>query len=364
MGDEKASVDGALVLLADDDQASVDALRSALRAAGVRVVACRRALAGIQSLDFHRPSAVVVDPGCDGGRGWDLLREARRDGRVPVLALARDLDDAGRRTALAAGAHEVVAKPFDAEEIAARVIALVRLSRAEARSGPIYRHSDLVVDVAAHAVRVGGRAVELTPQQFAILRALCEAGGATLGRSQLLARIAGLDDEPASERAIDLHVTRLRRRLGDTRSEPRFIETVYGVGYRLASERAARPDDLADRSAEVLDAVAEPMLVVDASLTVRFANVAAERLLGQPRGALVGQRCGRILECRALAGQALDGPRCFGRAVLANGPVLRRVEAIVRGADGDLPVELSYGRAGEGGRALLAISLRPHLNGA
>ncbi len=353
-------MDASLVLLADDDQPSLEALRASLRAAGAQVIACRKAAPASQAIDFHRPNAVVVDPELEDGRGWDVLHAARRDARVPVLALERVPNETARRSALAAGAHEVVAKPFDADEVAARVLALVRLSRPDASRGPVYRHGELVVDIAAHSVRIAGRAVQVTAQQFAILRALCEAGGATLARSQLLARIAGLDDEPASERAIDLHVARLRRRLGDGRDRPRFIETVYGAGYRLAGETPHAATELSTSAPEVLDALPEPVLVVDATLTVRFANAAAERLLGKHRDAIVGRHCGEVLGCRAVTGDPLEGRRCLGRAVLHDGRVLRNVGAIVRGTDGELAVELSYGRAGHEGKAsLLAISLRP-----
>lgn len=355
-------MDDVLVLLVDDEPAA-DALRVALRAAGAQVISCRRAAPATQALDFHRPSLVLIDPECDGGRGWDVLRTAGRDARAPVIALERARGDTARRAMLASGAHECIAKPFQADEVAARVMALVRLSRPHPAHGPVFRRGDLVIDVAAHAVRVAGRPVVLTAQQFAILRALCEVDGATLARSHLLARIAGLDDLPASERAVDLHVARLRRRLGGGRE--RFVETVYGAGYRLAVAPQQPAADLPASPTELLDALTEPVLVVDGTLTVRFANASALRLLGKERDAVVGRRCGDVLGCRAAGGEPLEGPRCLGRAVLSNGGVLRNVGAIVRGADGDLAVELSYGKtARESGSPLLAISLRSRAPGA
>lgn len=355
-------LDPSLVLVVDDDEMSLERLRAALSAEGAHVIVCRRAGTAVTAVGFHRPSALIVDVSADSGHGWDVLREARKQGRIPTLVLDREVDFVGRRAVLAAGADEVVAKPFDAIEVAARVLALISRARPDERGGPVYRHRDLVIDVAAHEVRRAGNPIRLTPQQFAILRALCEAGGATLDRSNLLTRLAPFDDEPPSERSIDLHVSRLRRRLGDNPLEPRYIDAVYGVGYRLANG-ARTGDTLGDRASEVLDALPHALLVIDQSLKIRFANVAAERLLGSERGVFVGRRCGEILECKTCEGVSLEGPRCLGRAVLGGDGTLRDVPAIVRGPDGAIPVEFSYGKVKAEARdaALLTLTLRPRV---
>lgn len=349
-----------LVLLVDDEEAGLARLQASLSAEGAHVILCRRAAVALTAVGFHRPSAVVVDVGADSGRAWDVLREARKQGHIPALVLDREGDAVVRRAAFAAGADEVVTKPFDAGEVASRVMALMRRARPDEPTAPVYRHRDLVLDVAAHEVRVGGRPVSLTRQQFAVLRALFEAGGATLERSDLLARVAPFDDEPASERSIDLHVSRLRRRLGDDPLHPRYLDAVYGVGYRLASGGSGNGHDLGERAAEVLDALPYALLVVDPRFKVRFANVSAERLLGSERSAIVGKRCGELLECRTCEGASLDGPRCLGRAVLSGDGALRDVPAVVRGSGGPVPIEFSYARVkGEGDETLLTITLRP-----
>jgi len=162
--------------------------------------------------------------------------------------------------------------------------------------------------------RSRGKPIAFTAQQFAILRALLEAGGATLGREQLVSRTGALDDEPPSDRAIDLHVTRLRRRLGDDPRAPRYIEAVYGVGYRLAHGTGGVQQQLGADASVLLDALPDAVLVLDRALTIRFANRTAELLLGLPRASLAGQRCGAILACTSCGGLPLDGPRCIGRA--------------------------------------------------
>ena len=276
------------VVLADDGRALAD-LRTALRLAGAHVAACRKASVAVEAVAFHLPNVVIVDVALDDGRGWDVVYAARDHGHLPTIVIDRGADPSARRAAFAAGVDDVVATPFDSGELATRVMTLAGRARRSGPSGPVYRHRGLVLDVAAHAVRLHGRPVVLTPQQFAILRALFEANGATLERSRLLARIETLDDESPSERAIDLHVTRLRRRLGDDAKLPRFVASVYGVGYRLATEELAA-EPLSELAEDVLRALPDPLFLIDRQLRVRFANDAAANLLGRPRADIVGRR--------------------------------------------------------------------------
>lgn len=353
----RAALDPSFVVLVDDQPAGVE-LRDALTAVGAQVIVCRRASNGVDAVDFHRPSAIVVDLEMDAGAGWEVLRAGRSHG-LPVVALDRT-GGSLRRRALAAGADEVVSRPFDATELALRVLAHVQRARPAAMPAAILRHRDLVLDVTAREVRLRGRAVIVTPQQFAILRALLEAGGATLPRTALLARIASLDDEPPSERAIDLHVSRLRRRLGDVGGRPRYIEAVYGMGYRLATAETAGSDVLGGRAAAVLDALPDAIFVVDRDLRIRYANRPAERLLASERGALVGRHCGELLNCRSCDGSVLDGPRCLGRAVLGGRGVLRDEPGAIAAGGATKPVSFSYGEVRtDDDERLLTITLHP-----
>lgn len=357
MADE---LDRGPVVLAEDDAEILARLRDALRAEDLVVVGCRSARAAFDAVDFHRPSVLAVDVAMEEGRGWELLFAMSRRAGMTTLVIDRLGDPLVRRGAIAAGAGDVVAAPFEAEEVAARVRMLVQRQRPDARGGPIHRHGDLVVDVAAHEARVAGRPVALTPQQFAILRALCEARGATLHRSQLLARIAAIDDEPPSDRAVDLHVSRLRRRLGDDTMRPRYVEAVYGIGYRLAPlEREV--SSLAEHAAAVLEALPDAVLVLDEQLRVRAANRSALRMLDRPLEQVVGTPCEELLRCRTCEGAALAGPRCLGRAVLAGESGIRHVPAIVR-ADGDAPVRVVFSHAAirvDGAPPLVAVELHP-----
>ena len=345
------------VLLADDDAASLAAMRSALRLAGAQVAACRSVKVALDALVFHLPNVLVIAPEMEEGKGWDVVYAARDQGQLPTIVLDRDTSGVTRRTAFAAGADDVAALPCDERELAIRVVGLAGRARRTDVASPVFRHHGLVMDVAAHRIRLHGRNIELTAQQFAILRALLEANGATLSRDRLLARIESLDEEAPSHRAIDLHVTRLRRRLGDDARTPRFVEAVYGVGYRLAADPGASAEFSGDAE-HVLSALPDPLLVIDTDLRVRFANDAASRFLALPRSDIIGQRCSDVLQCRDCHGDPLNGARCLSRAVLSGETTLRDVPADIAIGDDRVRVDLTYARVHSDG--LLTLEIRPH----
>ena len=344
------------VLVADDDSARMASLRGALRLAGAEVAACKTTKIAVEALRFHLPNVVVVAPEMEGGEGWALLYAAKKQSATPTLVLDRSRDESTRRAAFAAGADDVVPTRSDDTELATRVIALARRNRRADEGTPVFRHRGLVMDVAAHTVRVDARTVTLTAQQFAILRALLEANGATLSRERLLARIESLDDEPPSDRAIDLHVTRLRRRLGDDARHPRWIEAVYGVGYRLVTAEAAQSEFTGDAE-HVLSSLPDPLLVIDGDRRVRFANDAASRFLALPQAAIVGHSCGELLQCKDCDGVALSGTRCFARAVENADTALRDVPAVIAIGGEHVKVEFTYARVHSDG--LMTIEIRP-----
>ena len=344
------------VLVAHGDASALADLRTALRLAGAQVASSRTVATALEAVTFHLPTVIVADVAMEDGRGWEIVHKAARAGHLPLIALDRGTDPATRPTAFAAGADEVVTLPAAPSEIATRAIALAGRARRSTSPAPVLRHRGLVIDVAAHAVWLRGRPIALTAQQFAILLALFEANGATLPRARLLARIEALDDEPPSERAIDLHVTRLRKRLGDDAKHPRYIDAVYGVGYRLSTD-VETPAGLGEQAEDVLSALPDAVLVIDEQLRIRFANEAVARLLAIPSPDLVGRSCAEVLDCRDDCGAALGGPRCLARAVQSGETTLRDVPLRVRA--GTEQLEVSYTIAQVPGDGLFTIQLRP-----
>jgi two-component system response regulator QseB len=195
-----------------------------LRASGHAVDWARDGSSAADALRGEPYDVVVLDLGLPGRAGLDVLRELRRRGdRTPVLvATARDAV-ADRIAGLDAGADDYLVKPFDLEELAARIRAVQR--RAGGRATPQLEHAGLVLDPATHEVSVDGAPVSLSSREFEILHALLEHPGRPMSRARLEERLYGWGDEVESN-AVEVHVHTLRRKLG-----ARWIKTLRGVGY-------------------------------------------------------------------------------------------------------------------------------------
>jgi DNA-binding response OmpR family regulator len=172
--------------------------------------------------------------------GLAVLRAVRRTDRTPVIILsARGLTD-DRITGLGAGADDYLPKPFSPAELVLRVQRILERTGAgrgdgtTARAREPIRHGDLVVDRERHEVRISGRLVPLTSVEFRLLVALLDEDGRVLTRDQLLDAVYGQDEAEVLDRTVDVHIGRLRDKLGDDAERPRYVATVRGVGYRAA----------------------------------------------------------------------------------------------------------------------------------
>ncbi|MCL4114927.1 UNVERIFIED_CONTAM: hypothetical protein GTU68_013635 [Idotea baltica] len=166
--------------------------------------------------------------------GIDTLRELRKFSEVHVIMLTAAAEETDRLIGLSVGADDYVTKPFSPREVVARVKAVLRRTRtstAERLAEPL-EYTSITVDIERHVVLVDDQEVDLSALQFSLLRALAESPGRVFARHQLIDRVWGRDFY-GEERIVDVHVGNLRKALGDSASEPRFIETVRGVGYRF-----------------------------------------------------------------------------------------------------------------------------------
>jgi DNA-binding response OmpR family regulator len=239
--------DGRPILVVDDDAKIVRLVRTYLERAGYRVVEASDGRAALSAIALETPALVVLDVMLPEIDGIAVLKAVRRTDRTPVIILsARGLVD-DRITGLAAGADDYLPKPFSPAELVLRVQRI--LERADERAGgatggfgsssssgpaePIH-HGDLVLDRERHEVRIGGRLVTLTPVEFRLLAALLAADGRVLTRDQLLDAVYGHDEAEILDRTVDVHIGRLRDKLGDEADAPRYVATVRGVGYRAA----------------------------------------------------------------------------------------------------------------------------------
>jgi two-component system alkaline phosphatase synthesis response regulator PhoP len=184
----------------------------------------------------RKPDVLVLDLGLPGMDGLDVARAIRRDSTMPIIMLTARDDELDRVLGLEIGADDYVTKPFSPRELVARIRAILRRVDRQDEPGDQIDVGDVSIDVARMRVAVGSRTVDLTPTEFQLLVTLARQPGRIFTRSQLLDSIHGVAFE-SYERAIDAHVKNLRRKLEDDPSRPRYVLTVYGVGYRFAEEQ-------------------------------------------------------------------------------------------------------------------------------
>jgi two-component system alkaline phosphatase synthesis response regulator PhoP len=227
------------VLVVDDAPDIVRLVRDYLEHAGFSVLAASNGQDALRIARTEQPDLLILDLGLPGRDGLDVTRDLRRDtatANLPIVMLTARADESDKLVGLELGADDYVTKPFSAKELVARVRAVLRRSQAAAAPAERIRVGTLHIDVPRMAVSVDGRAVELTATEFAILLALARQPGRVFTRTQLLDAVHGEAFE-AYERAIDAHVKNIRRKLELDPARPRFVLTVFGVGYRLADQR-------------------------------------------------------------------------------------------------------------------------------
>jgi len=227
------------ILVVDDEPKIVELARDYLEHAGFSVRIASDGPMALRGIGIHRPDLVVLDLGLPGLDGLDVTRAIRRDSNLPVIMLTARDDEIDKLLGLELGADDYLTKPFSPRELVARVRAVLRRADATQASSADdrIRVGDLLLDVPRMRTELDGRSIDLTPTEFALLAALARQPGRIFTRSQLLDAVHGVAFE-SYERAIDTHIKNLRRKLEPDPRRPELLLTVYGVGYRLADERA------------------------------------------------------------------------------------------------------------------------------
>jgi DNA-binding response OmpR family regulator len=221
------------ILIADDERAILDALGGYLRQAGFQVVTARNGREAVFAFRHEQPDLVVLDVMMPEMDGWEAARWIRRESAVPLLFLTARVDDADQIAGLDIGADEYLTKPFSPPVVVARVRALLRRAYGElTHETQIWRAGDLELNAETRAVTLAGRRIDLTPSEFALLEALLRRPGRVFTREELLETLPG-DTYAIFERTVDVHIKNLRLKIEDDPRTPAYIETVYGVGYRL-----------------------------------------------------------------------------------------------------------------------------------
>ena len=227
------------VLLVEDEESITAPLAEALGREGFETKVAGTVAESLDLARRHQPDLVLLDVMLPDGSGFDVCRELRRTSQVPIIMLTARGEEADRVIGLELGADDYVVKPFSAREVVARIRAVLRRAETapEGPQGPI-EIGDVRLDPGRREVTKGGDVVELSRKEFELLHLLMQNAGAVVKRERLIDEVWDVNWF-GSTKTLDVHVSGLRKKLGDDSSEPRYVHTVRGVGFRFASAEEA-----------------------------------------------------------------------------------------------------------------------------
>jgi DNA-binding response OmpR family regulator len=223
------------ILVVDDEPELVRVLRSYLEQAGFRVFSSGHGDEALAEVAATQPDLIILDLNLPGMDGLDVAREIRRKGNTPILMLTARVEESDRLVGLELGADDYVVKPFSPREVVARVRTILRRTQTPPVTREVIRIADLVIDQTRHSAERAGALLDLTPTEFNLLITLASQPGRVFSRMQLLEAVQGSAYE-GYERTVDAHIKNLRAKLEPDPKNPRYLLTIFGVGYRFVEE--------------------------------------------------------------------------------------------------------------------------------
>lgn len=228
------------VLVIEDDLNTANLVALYLEKEGFKALQAHAGDIGLALAKRHRPDLVILDLMLPNMSGWDVCAHLRQFSDVPVIMLTARGEEDDRIQGLTLGADDYVVKPFSPRELVARVKAILRRSRRDSGySDKILTSGDVALDLGRRRLRVGRQSVDLTPHEYALLEALMSSPGRTFDRDELLQRLYPKGEALVIERVVDVHIGKLRQKIEPDPSNPRYIITARGLGYRFADLPAA-----------------------------------------------------------------------------------------------------------------------------
>jgi len=223
------------VLVVDDEPKIVKQARDYLEKGGFRVVEAADGKTALARARHERPDLIVLDLNLPGMDGLDVCRALRRKSDVPIIMLTARVEETDRLIGLELGADDYITKPFSPRELVARVRAVLRRVRGGVRQPGLIRSGEMEIDLHGHSVTLAEETIHLTRTEFNLLATLAQHPGQTFTRAQLLDRLHGVAWD-GFDRSVDAHIKNLRRKLEPDPVEPRYVLTVYGIGYKFTDE--------------------------------------------------------------------------------------------------------------------------------
>jgi two-component system alkaline phosphatase synthesis response regulator PhoP len=221
------------ILVVDDEPKIVQLARDYLEHAGFAVLSASDGKTALAIIRSDKPDLIVLDLGLPQLDGLDVTRSIRKGSNVPIIMLTARSEESDKLIGLELGADDYITKPFSPKELVARVRTVLRRVENFDGGADIIRVADLTLDMPRMRLTVNDHIIELTPTEFQLLAALARQPGRIFTRAQLLDAVRGIAFE-SYERAIDAHVKNIRRKIEPNPREPRYLLTVYGIGYKFA----------------------------------------------------------------------------------------------------------------------------------
>ena len=223
------------IMVVDDEKRLVSLVESYLSQEGYRVVTANNGKEALDVAQKEKPDLIVLDVMMPEMDGYEFMRRHRADSNTPIILLTARVDDEEKVIGLEVGADDYMTKPFRPRELVARVRAVLRRAGEKEPTAKVLKAADIVLDRDSRTCKVTDNFVDLTPSEFDILAALMASPGRVYSRLDLLDIIQGVRYE-GYERTIDTHIKNLRSKIEKSPRSPKYVETVYGVGYRFKRE--------------------------------------------------------------------------------------------------------------------------------
>ena len=220
------------ILVVDDKKSLRDLVKAYLTQEGFRVVTADSGRTALRVARHEKPDLILLDIMMPEMDGYEFIRIYTKEKDTPIILLTAKLEESDRVLGLELGADDYVTKPFSMRELVARIRAVLRRIEKSPPSAEVLRVADITLDKSTRQVKVGGQFVRLTPSEFDLLAVLMSAPGHVFSRHALLEQVQGVAFD-SLERSIDVHISNLRTKIEPDPGNPRYIETVFGVGYRF-----------------------------------------------------------------------------------------------------------------------------------
>ena len=225
------------ILIIDDDRKHSELLSEYFKRFGIKLICAFDAEEGFRKLSVEDPDLLLLDVMLPGKDGFEICREVRKTSNIPIIMLTARGDVIDRVSGLELGADDYIGKPFEPRELVARVQATLRRAESATSSSGTLKFDGIEIDADARSVTVDSESVTLTSMEFELLLILARRHGKKLSRDDILGELRGIDAAILT-RSVDIMVSRLRQKLGDSAKPPRFIQTIWGRGYSFIGQPA------------------------------------------------------------------------------------------------------------------------------